>query len=263
MRADRFGDALATAPSFELLAGSSIVFFSFLGFENIANLAAEAKDPGRALPRAILISLCAAILMYALVALAVVALSEPQALAESDAPLATAVRRASPQLAGALGGIALFATANTALASIISGSRVLLGMAEARELPRALSAVLAGRKTPWVATMVTAAIAGLLLPLGSVGTVASVSSFAALVAFTLVNVAVVLLRRAQPDLKRPFRTPLAVARVPVLPVLGALFSCVLMVRLEPTAIALGTGTAIALAGARAAFRARKIPATAK
>lgn len=194
-----------------MLAGASVVFFSFLGFENIVNLAAETKDPGRSLPRAILVSLCAAIALYVLVALAVVALVEPSALAQSSAPLTSAVRKTSPQLASVLSGVALFATANTALASIVSGSRVLYGMSEEGQLPGTLGKLLEKRKTPWVATLILSGIAGALLPLGSVGAVASVSSFAALIAFVLVNAAVIVLRRSKPKLDRPFRVPIGLA----------------------------------------------------
>jgi amino acid transporter len=241
------GDALATAPSFEMLAGASVVFFSFLGFENIVNLAAETKDPGRALPRAILVSLCTAIVLYVLVALAVVALVEPSVLAESDAPLTSAVRKTSPQLASVLSGVALFATANTALASILSGSRVLYGMSEEGQLPGVLGAVHSARKTPWVATLILAGIAGALLPLGSVGTVASVSSFAALIAFVLVNAAVIVLRRRKPKLERPFRVPLAVGGVPLPALLGAVLAAMLIARLPAIGLAIGAGLLAVLA----------------
>lgn len=243
-------DALGTIPSFEMLTGASVVFFSFLGFENIVNLASETKDPGRSLPRAILASLCGAIVLYVLVALAVVAVAEPRELAESSAPLSTAVRKTSPELASALSAIALFATANTALASILSGSRVLFGMADERQLPDPLAAVLAGRKTPWVATLVLSGVAAALLPLGNVGAVASVSSFAALVAFLLVNVAVVVLRRRSPTLKRPFRVPLAVSGIPVPAALGAALTLLLLVRLPPLGIAIGASVLVALAVGR-------------
>lgn len=253
------GDALATAPSFEVLAGASIVFFSFLGFENIVNLAAEAKDPGRALPRAIVISVVAAILLYTLVALAVVALVEPEALAGSKAPLTMAVQRVAPKLAGVLSGIALFATANTALASILSGSRVLYGMAEEEQLPKLVRAVHTRRKTPWVATLILSAIAALLLPLGEVGAVASVSSFAALIAFILVNAAVIVLRRSKPKLERPFRAPLALGGVPVLPVLAGLCAALLLARLPWQALAIGAGTLAALTSGRLLVGAVRAP----
>jgi APA family basic amino acid/polyamine antiporter len=237
-----FGAALGELPGpAEAVAGASLVFFSYLGFENIANLAEEAERPERSLPRAILLSVAIATALYVLVALAAVALMPAEQLADSDAPLSDAVATASPRVAGALRGIALFATANTALASTMSASRVLFGMARDGDLPRPLAALLPGRQTPWLATLVVAALAAALTPLGGVEVVASVSSFAALLAFAAVNAAVVILRRRDPDRARPFRVPLAIAGVPVLPAIGALAALGLLVRLPVAALLIGAG----------------------
>lgn len=235
-KAEGFGEALLARPTWAVFGGASIVFFSFLGFENIANLVEEAKKPERDLPRAILLSLAGATVLYVLVALAAVALLDPAAIAKSDAPLAAAIGTAAPRLAGALGGVALFATANTALASLLSGSRVLYGIARGGDLPRRVGAVLGKRKTPWVATLIVAGVAGAMLPLGKVAVVASVSSFAALLAFASVNVALIVLRYREPDRERPFRVPLTAGRFPVLPALGAAASLALLTQLERDAL---------------------------
>src|SRR5687767_10433803 len=95
-----------------------------------------------AMPRAIFLSLGIATTLYLLVALAAVALLPTDQLAEARAPLADAARSRSKTIAGALGGIALFATANTALVSILVASRVVFGIARERELPSAMAAVL-------------------------------------------------------------------------------------------------------------------------
>lgn len=112
-------------------------------------------------------------------------------------------------------------------------------MARERALPAVLDRVLAKRKTPWVSTLVTSAIAMAMLPLGEVEVVASVSSFAALLAFVAVNVALIALRRRDPDRERPFRVPLAIRGVPVLPVLGVLASVALLTRLDYRALLIG------------------------
>lgn len=233
---EKFGDALATMPTFGIIPGAALVFFSYLGFENIANLAEETKQPERDLPRAILLSVAIATVIYVLVALATIALLSPTELARSDAPLADAVRARSETIARVLGGIALFATANTAMASIVSGSRVLFAMAEAKQLPRPLAAVASKHKTPWVATLVMVGAAAALLTLGKVDVVASVSSFASLLAFASVNVAVLVLRRREPDAKRPFRVPSR-----AIPVIAAIATVVLVTQLELVAIAVGSG----------------------
>lgn len=249
----RFGDALASVPSASLAQGTALVFFAFLGFENIANLAEEAKRPSRDLPIAIFASLGIATLLYVLVALAVVALVSPATLGASDAPLVTAVRAGDPRIAGALGGVALFATANTALASILVASRVLYGMGRAKALPALLGRLLPKRKTPWLATVVTGAVAIALLPLGEVALVASVSSFAALVAFVCVDIALIVLRRRDPDRERPFRVPGAIAGVPVIAVVGILASVALMTQLDPRALVIGVVALAVLFGSSRAY----------
>jgi amino acid transporter len=138
----------------------------------------------------------------------------------------------SPLLATALAAIALFSTANTALLTLLGGSRMLFGMARGGDVPALLKQVLPGRQTPWVAAVAMLVIGALLLPLGSLEAVASVSSFAALVAFATVNVALIILRYRDPDRKRPFRVPLAIGRFPVLPALGALVSIPLLTQFD-------------------------------
>ncbi len=251
-----FGAALAAAPTAGVLSGAALVFFSFLGFENIANLAEEAKEPERDLPRAIFLSLGLSTTLYILVALAAVALVRPEDLASSAAPLADAARSSSPRLAGALGGIALFATANTALVSMLVASRVIFGIARDGELPGAIAKLLPNRETPWVAILVVAAVACALVPFGGVGVVASVSSFAALVAFAAVNAALIVLRYREPDEKRPFRVPGAIGRFPILPALGVVATLGIATQLERDAL-VGGGAALVLFAAYSAWRHRR------
>ncbi len=236
---ERFGEGLLAAPSFGVVSGASLVFFSFLGFENIANLAEEAKEPKRDLPRAIFASLGIATLLYVLVAVAAVALLPVEQLSQSDAPLADAAATWSPRAAGILGGIALFATANTALISVLVASRVVFGIARSDGLPKSMAAVLPHRKSPWLATIIVALVAAALAPLGEVGVVASVSSFASLLAFASVNVALILLRYREPDERRPFRVPGAIGRFPILPAIGLVSTIAVATQLDRTAIVSG------------------------
>jgi len=173
--------ALDVRPDAGVFAGAALIFFVYTGFEGLANLAQETRDPERAMPRAILASLAITTTLYVLVALAAVGLAAPEALARSTAPLATAAEAASPRLAAALSWIALMSTLNTALITLIVGSR--------------------------------------LLPLGGLDLVAGLSAFATLAVFAGVHGALILLRyrgrRAQ-----SFRVPLSIGRMPLLPLLG-------------------------------------------
>jgi amino acid transporter len=162
----RWGQAFLAQPHVGVLAGAGLIFFAFLGFEDIANLAEEAKRPERDVPRAILIAVAASTVLYILVAVSSVALRSPERLAASLSALADAMRAGEPRLAGALGGVALFATANTALIAMTAASRMLLGMARGGDAPGALRRTLHGRKTPALAIGLVTVGTLAFLPLG-------------------------------------------------------------------------------------------------
>ncbi len=244
LRLPDFGAALSAPVHGGVLAGASLIFFAFLGFENVANFAEEAKHPERDVPRAIFVAITASTALYVLVALAAVALVPPRELAASASPLADAMRAGEPRWAGALGGVALFATANTVLIAMLSAARMLFGLARGGDAPPIFAHVLFGRKTPAVATMAVLAGALVLLPLGRVELLGSLASLTALVAFTIVNACAVRLRYTKPHERRPFRVPLSIHRVPVLPAAGALLALVLMTRFEGIAYAILAAVAL-------------------
>jgi amino acid transporter len=178
--------------------GTFVAFYAFLGFEDMVNVAEEVRDPARNVPRAILLALASATLLYLLVALAAVLALPPAELARSTAPLADLYVRAtgrSPQLIALIG---LFAVINGALIQIIMGSRVLYGMSREAWLPAWLSGVSPRTRTPLAATALLALASlalALWLPLLSL---AKATSFLILIVFTLVNVSLVRVKRRAP-----------------------------------------------------------------
>lgn len=253
---EKFGDVLSATPHLGTLAGSAIIIFSFFGFENIVNLAEEAKEPERDLPRAILISVIVATILYVIVSVSALALLSPEKLSISDAPLMSVARVISEKYARILGAVALFSTANTALISLIGASRILYSMGKAKALPEAVAKVLPKRKTPWIASLVVLTAAALLLPLGKIETVASVSSFATMIAFFSVNVALIVLRYSQSSTKRAFRVPLSLGKFPVLPLFGALISLVLLTQFESKVYLIGV-TSIVISSLGFLWHSRK------
>jgi amino acid transporter len=241
-----FGRDLLAGEGTGVLAGAALLFFAFLGFEDLVNLAEDAKEPARDLPRAILWSVAITTLLYVGVGLAAVALLEPERLAASASPLASAAETTSPPIARALGVVALFATANTALIALLSTSRLVFGMSRDGAAPKALSGVGSRRRTPWPAAVLLGVVAGALVPWGDVAAVASLASFAALLAFVAVNVCVIALRYREPGRRRPFRVPLAIGRFPVLPALGLASAGLLLMHFDVWAYVAG-GAAVALA----------------
>jgi basic amino acid/polyamine antiporter, APA family len=228
-----FGRVFTSVPHAGVLGGAALIFFAYLGFEEIANLAEEATEPVRDLPRAILIAVAVSTALYILVAVSSVALLEPARLAASTSPLADAIGIGAPQLASALGGVALFATANTALIAMMAASRLLFAMARGGDAPSVLARTLAGRKTPAAAVILVTVGALVCLPLGGVGLVGSVASLLALVTFAAVNAALMRLRFTLADQERPFLVPLPLGRVPLPTVLGLLVVLLVLTRFEP------------------------------
>lgn len=241
VQSPQFGEAILSSPSLATVSGSALVIFAYFGFENIVNFVEETKDPVKTVPRAILLSIGISTVLYILVALAAVSLLPSSELALSDAPLADAIRPTSEKIAGILAGIALFATANTVLISLVTTSRILYGMGRDHAIPGIFSKLLVKQKTPWFSAIFSLVIACLLLPLNKVEVLASISSFATILAFVAVHAALVVLRFRAPDQERPFRIPLRIGRLPILPVLGVITSILLLLQYETTVYMVGGG----------------------
>jgi basic amino acid/polyamine antiporter, APA family len=246
MKGDLFGP-LQIIGSDGVLPAAATVFFVYLGFEKIANMTEEARNPSRDIPRAIFSSIAVTTILYILVSLAVIGLATPNELAESEAPLALAIERVWPGAGNVLGAIAIFSTANTVLISMIAGSRLAYSMGCDNQLPRHFAALLPKRGTPWVAAISIFAMSELLVPIGSVKSLAELSSLTALLAFLAVNLALIVLRYRLPDHDRPFRVPFAIGRMPIIPVIAILSIGLLMVNFDRD-IYLAGGGAILLSG---------------
>lgn len=174
-------------PDAHVFAGASVIFFVYLGFNDLANLAEEAQEPERHMPIAILASLGITTFLYVAVAIGLMGLTTPEEIGQSKSPLAFAMQSVSPEWANFVAGVALFSTANTALVTLIVAARILLSMGRAGELPSALAEVGRTRRTPWRATLIVTAVATLFLPLGRLEIIGGVSSLVSLLAFLLVN----------------------------------------------------------------------------
>ncbi|WII73464.1 amino acid permease [Bdellovibrio sp. 22V] len=228
-QSEKFGAALSEV-RFDgaMISGAALVIFAYFGFENIVNLIEETKEPEEQLPKAIFISVALSTVLYVLVSLAALALGTPQELGASDAPLSDVTRKTNPLVASALGGIAMFSTANTVLISMLSTSRVIFSMAREKDLPGVFTKVSPKRATPWVASIVVFGLALSLLPVGGIEVIASASSFATMLAFSVINLALIHLRFVEPDKERPFKVPLSIGKFPVITGLAAAVSIALL-----------------------------------
>ena len=242
-----------------VFTAAALVFFAFLGFEEMVKLSEETRDAERIIPRALILALAVCTILYILVCISAVSVLSWEELAASDAPFAAVAEAAwGERAAGALSVIALFATANTVLLMLLAASRISYGMARSGTLPRLLSWVHPGRRTPWIAVIAVAAGAVMFLFAGDIGFVANVSNFTIFVTFIMVNSAVILLRLTLPEKTRPFRVPGRIGKVPVTPVLGILSCAFLFVQLTFEVIVIGALLTI-IGGIAALFAGTRIP----
>jgi len=198
-----------------------LIFFAFIGFEDMANVAEEVRRPHKTIPRAIILSVVITGVIYILVSLSVVRVLNWEELASSSAPLAD-VAHSVLGINGSitLSLIALFATASTVLITLVAGARILYGMAKSNSLPQFLGKIHSKTKTPWIAVI------GILITsvgfafIGDIVIVANITVFAVVITFAVINLAVIVLRYTESELERPFRVPINIGKFPVLPLFG-------------------------------------------
>jgi APA family basic amino acid/polyamine antiporter len=172
-----------------IFGAAALIFFAYLGFDELGNLAEEMRAPERDLPRALFIALGATTLIYVAVALSATAVVPAVALGESAAPLALVVRRVLGRGADlALTLMALAATANTVLLLLLAAARSVYGMAEAGVLPRRL-ARLTRTEVPRESMIVILVLTIALVAAGNLARVARLTDAMVLLSFAGVNTA--------------------------------------------------------------------------
>jgi len=168
-------------------SAAALIFFAYLGFDELGNFAEEMRHPERDLPRALFIAMAVTTAIYMLVALSAVAVVDTARLGASAAPLALVVGRVLGERADAmLSVLALAATANTALLLLASAARSIYGMAAAGVLPKRLARV--GRTAvPASSTLLVLVVLAGLVVVGTLRQVAALTDAVVLVSFALVN----------------------------------------------------------------------------
>jgi APA family basic amino acid/polyamine antiporter len=170
-----------------LTGAAALIFFSYLGFDELGNFAEEMRDPARNLPGALYLSMIGATVIYVLVALSATAVVDWRELSASPAPLALVARYAlGPGADLALSLVALAATANTVLLLLLAASRSVYGMADAGVLPGRL-AVVGPRSIPSLAALIVTGVAAVLVLPGDLTRVAELTNAAVLASFILVS----------------------------------------------------------------------------
>jgi APA family basic amino acid/polyamine antiporter len=206
-----------------VLQGSILTFFSFLGFEDMLNVAEEVEQPERTIPTALIGAMVVASLIYVAVSITAVSVVPWQELAATPGPLKLVVERAAPWFP-AIGFtfITIAAVGNTALVNYVMGSRLLYGMAKQGLLPEGLGRVHGIRRTPHMAIALILGVVIALQFAGDIAQLAGATVLLLLVVFVLVNGALIVLKRREGDVAGCFNAPVLV------PIAGAL-TCTLMI----------------------------------
>ena len=229
-----------------VFAASALIFFAYQGFESMVKFSEETREPETTIPRALLLALGICVILYVLVAVAVVSAMGWERLFASHAPFADMMTATlGPGAAVVIAVIALFATANTSLMSMYASSRILFGMSGSYKKTQRITWIHLRRQTPVVAIGICGILTLAFVFAGDISLVASVTNFTLFVTFAVINAAVIALRFHAPDLPRPFRIPGSFGRLPVFPVAGLAFCLALLAYQDHSALFLGVGLIVA------------------
>lgn len=236
-----------------VLSGASVIFFAYIGFDEVITLAEETHDPHRTVPRALMLALAVSTVLYVLVAVVSVSVLGATALSAAQQPLTAVMREAlGGSAANVIGAIALATTANTTLLASTAASRMIYSMGNTGQLPGRW-AIVHERRSPRLATGVVIGSAGALSLFGGLSLLAEAANALVYVMFLVVNVVVIVLRIQRPNAPRPFKIAGSVRSVPVIPILGIFSTLAMSLQLElkpflSALILLATGVMLHIAG---------------
>lgn len=213
-----------------ILRGAGVVFFAFIGFDALSTLTQESRNPQRDLPVGMLASLSISTIVYIVIALVLTGIVSYTMLNVSD-PIAVAVNALGPNfiwLRFVIKIAILAGLTSVVLVMLLGQTRVFYAMSHDGLLPPAFGKSHPKLQTPFFNTLLVSAIAMVVAGLFPVGILAQIVNMGTLLAFAIVCFGVLLLRYKQPNLHRPFKTPL----MPWVPILGTL-ACVIQMALLP------------------------------
>ena len=219
-----------------VFGAAALIFFAFIGFDEVITLSEETHDPHRTVPRALILALAISTVLYIGVSIVAVSVLGADGLALSLRPLADVMSESIGGMAVTFVGIiALVTTTNTTLLVVTAASRMIYSMAATGSLPSRLSRV-HNRQAPWRAILLVTIASGSLTFIGNLKLLAAATDALIYVMFILVNIVVIVLRKRRPGTKRPFRVPLSIGWVPIIPIIGIVATVAMSSQLEISAI---------------------------
>ena len=210
-----------------IFRGASIIFFAYIGFDQISTSAEEARNPSKDLPLGIFLSLLVCTVLYILVTAVLTGMVSYTKL-DVASPVSHALILVGLNAAGSVISFGAVCGLTTVLIVLLYGqSRIFFSMARDGLLPKLFSHVHPRFHTPYASSLLIGAFVALIAGLTPIDVVAELTNIGTLAAFVLVSAAVLILRRTQPDLRRGYRVPF----VPLIPILSVIASLVLIVSL--------------------------------
>jgi APA family basic amino acid/polyamine antiporter len=211
-----------------VVRAAGVIFFAYIGFDAVSTAAQEAKNPQRDMPIGIIGSLVVCTILYIAFAWVMTGLQPYTAFKGSAAPVAVAIA-ATPftWLASAVKFAIVCGYTSVILVMLLGQSRVFFSMSRDGLLPSVFSQIHHRFRTPWRSNMLFMVFVSLFSGFAPIRVVGEMTSIGTLLAFVIVCAAILIMRKTQPDVPRPFRTPL----VPLVPILGVLANLGLMLGL--------------------------------
>ena len=199
-----------------IFMGAFIIFFAYIGFDAVSTAAEETKNPQKDLPIAILGTLTFCTVLYILVALVLTGISPIEAI-NPTAPIAAALHTINKDyLAGFISIAAVCALASVFLICQLAATRILYAMSRDKFLPRVLRAIHKKHRTPHVLTWTVGLVIIICSLFMDLNISAELCNYGTFTSFIAICIAVIILRKTEPNLKRPFKVPF----VPLFPILG-------------------------------------------
>jgi APA family basic amino acid/polyamine antiporter len=219
-----FGQVDAGGQPVGMLAGAAIIFFAYIGFDSVSTHAEEAKNPSRDVPIGIIASLLICTVLYIAVVAVLTGMVKYDRLS-INAGVSDAFKQAGlPWSEFIIAAAGVAGITSVLLVLMLSAPRVLLAMARDGMVPPSFFADVHPRfRTPWKSTILIGAFVATMTGFLPIDALLLMTNIGTLFAFMIVCAAVFIMRRTNPDAKRPFRAPL----YPIVPILGVL-SCLML-----------------------------------
>ncbi|MEK7830142.1 MAG: amino acid permease, partial [Acidobacteriota bacterium] len=217
-----------------VVTGAAVIFFAYIGFDAVSTASQEAKNPQRDMPIGILGSLAICTVLYILVAGIMVGLVDYRMLTNAAAPIAVAIDAALLQAQGTTMGTilkyfpmiikvgAVLGLSSTMVVMVMGQPRVFYSMSKDGLLPTWAAKIHPKYQTPHITTAITGVIVAILAGFVPISLLGQLVSIGTLFAFVIVGTGIIILRRTNPEMKRPFRVPFS-PYVPIATVMSAAY----------------------------------------